>query len=106
MCLAAQRGGAKSFYLYKKINGRPERLFIGKYPHLSVENARKLGSSKLGLIAQGINLADERRKERHETTLGQLVIQYMNRYSKCIKSPGNMMSGRFLGLSITGLDEN
>jgi site-specific recombinase XerD len=85
LTLAVQRGGAKSFYLYKKINGRPERLFIGKYPDLSVENARKLGSIKLGLIAQGINPADEKRKEKHETTLGQLFHQYMNRDRKLHK---------------------
>ncbi|MFD1258572.1 tyrosine-type recombinase/integrase [Mucilaginibacter terrae] len=85
LTLAVQRGGAKSFYLYKKINGKPERLFVGKYPDLSVENARKLGSIKLGLIAQGINPADEKRKAKHETTLGQLYHQYMNRYSKVHK---------------------
>ena len=32
--------GKASFYLYKKVNGIPERIFIGRYPQLSVQQAK------------------------------------------------------------------
>ena len=32
--------GKKSFILYRKINGRPERITLGRYPDLAIEQAR------------------------------------------------------------------
>lgn len=83
--LAVQSTGSKSFYIYKKIHGKPERVLIGSYPNLTIENARKLAMIKLGKIAEGHNPQEELRKARSELTLGQLFDQYMNRYSKVHK---------------------
>lgn len=41
LILAVTAAGSKTFYLYKRIEGRPERLLLGKFPDLTVENARK-----------------------------------------------------------------
>ncbi len=74
--------GSKSFYLYQRVEGRPERVFLGKFPDLSIENARKLAIQKKGEIALGKNPQNERRKFRQEMTLGDLYQEYMERYSK------------------------
>jgi integrase len=77
--------GLKSFYVVKKIDGRTEKIYLGKFPDLSVENARKLAMGKLGQIALGVNPLDKKRKEKQEMTLGHLFEQYMKRYSKLHK---------------------
>ncbi|RKR82041.1 phage integrase family protein [Mucilaginibacter gracilis] len=82
---AIQPSGAKSFYVIKKIAGRTEKIFLGKYPDLTIENARKLAKIKLGQIAMGINPQNERRKIRNEMNFGQLFDQYLHRYSKVHK---------------------
>lgn len=74
--------GSKSFYLRKNINKVKERILIGKYPDLPIEEARKITVQKLSLIAQGIDLIAERRRKREEMTLGDLYEEYMERYSK------------------------
>lgn len=33
--------GTKSFALYRKVNGKPERISIGRFPDVSIEHARK-----------------------------------------------------------------
>jgi len=74
--------GSMSFYVRKNINKVSERIFIGKYPDLPIDTARKLAVQKLSLIAQGIDPAAEKRRMRTEITLGELFDEYMERYSK------------------------
>ena len=83
--LIATSGGAKTFYLYRKINGRPERVKLGKFPDMSVENARKAAQRNKGLIAAGINPNEEKRRIRDEHTFKELFDEYMERYSKVHK---------------------
>jgi len=85
LSLAIQQSGYKSFYVTKWINGKGERLFLGKFPDLSVENARKKAQSLLGQIANGVNPQQEKRKLRSEITLGELFNQYMEKHSKVHK---------------------
>jgi len=74
--------GSKSFYLRKNINKVKERILIGKFPDLPIEEARKIVMHKLSLIAQGVNPVAEKRRKREEMTLGELFHEYMERYSK------------------------
>lgn len=83
--MIATSGGAKTFYLYRKINGRPERVKLGRFPDMSVENARKAAQRNKGLIASGINPNEEKRRIRDEHTFKQLFDEYMERYSKVHK---------------------
>lgn len=45
--------GVKTFYLRKVVQGRQARLFIGRYPDLSVEKAREKANTCLSQIAEG-----------------------------------------------------
>ena len=83
--MIATSGGAKTFYLYRKINGKAERIKLGKFPDISVENARKAAQKNKGLIASGINPNEEKRRVRDEYTFKALFDEYMQRYSKIHK---------------------
>jgi len=77
--------GSKSFYVYKKIKGRPERILLGTFPDLTIENARKAAQVKLGEIASGKNPQEDVRKIKNENTFKELFENYMTRYSKIHK---------------------
>lgn len=74
--------GTKTFYLYRRIGGRPERVLLGRWPDLSIEKVRSVAQAKKGQIAVGKNPQNERRSIRDEHTFKELFHQYMERYSK------------------------
>jgi len=55
--------GAKSFILEKRIDGKVKRLTLGRYPELTVEQARKEAHKLLGHIATGRNPVTEKKQE-------------------------------------------
>jgi len=85
LVLDVRPSGSKSFYLYKKIDGRPERIFLGQYPDLKIPQARRNAAIKKGEIAKGINPQEEKRQIRAEITFGDFFQDYMERYSKLQK---------------------
>jgi integrase len=52
--------GSKAFILEKRIDGINKRITIGRYPDLTVEQARKEAHIQLGKIATGINPIEEK----------------------------------------------
>lgn len=85
LMLAVTAAESKSFYLYKRIEGRPERLLLGKFPDMTVEQARKAAAKAKGGIAAGANPQKEKKAIRDEMTFGALFAQYMEKYSKVHK---------------------
>jgi integrase len=55
--------GSKSFILEKRIDGKVKRLTLGRYPELTVEQARKEAHKLLGQIAMGRNPPAEKKSE-------------------------------------------
>jgi integrase len=82
LVLAITSAGAKTFYLYRKVKGRPERVKIGPFPDLSVEQARGKAAELNAAIAKGDNPAEWRRSARAEMTLEQLFTAWLERYGK------------------------
>lgn len=80
LCITA--GSAKTFYLYRRIAGRPERVRLGKFPQMTVEQARKAADKKNGEIAEGKNPAEEKRAVRASMTFGDLWAFYLTSYAK------------------------
>jgi integrase len=74
--------GSKSFYLYRRINSKPERILLGAFPDLTIEQARKLALQKKGEIAFGINPKDKIKSLKQEITFGIMFEEFMERYSK------------------------
>lgn len=77
--------GAKSFYLYKKVNRVPEKMFIGVFPDTTVEMARKSAIDLKGQVVRGENPQDKKRKERQEETFGAFFQRYLENHSKVFK---------------------
>lgn len=74
--------GAKTFYLYRKIDGKPERIRLGVYPDLSIEKARDRAEKLNREIAEGANPAQTKRERRAEPTLGEAMDHYIEQYCK------------------------
>ncbi|MCF2491128.1 site-specific integrase [Dyadobacter sp. CY347] len=75
--------GVISFYTRKRVKGKDARVFIGQYPDISIENARRKTAELKGLIATGKDPHEEKQVEkRNSQTFGNLFDEYMTRYSK------------------------
>lgn len=72
----------KTFYLYKKIEGKPARIKIGRYPDLSIENARKEAQKMKSDIALGKNPQAEKRTLRQEILFQEMFHNFIEQYSK------------------------
>jgi integrase len=77
-----QSSGSRTFYVYKWVQGKPERVRLGTFPDLSVENARDLAKSLIGDIAQGKDPMEERRRAREVPTLKEAFQVWLDAYAK------------------------
>lgn len=74
--------GSKTFYYVKKIQGKVERIKIGRFPDLTVEQARNKAHEFNHIVASGGNPQDTRRAFNKEMTLKELHTWYVETYSK------------------------
>src|SRR5664280_1761933 len=79
-------GGARVFYLVRKVARRTERMKIGNIAEVDVSKARKKALFWNGKIADGENPAEIKRAERREMTLGQLWIMYRKKHGEAKRS--------------------
>ena len=63
----------KSYYMYKKVSGKPVRVFIGHYPDFTPEQARARAVEIVGKIANGDDLTKQLSKA---DTLNDLWTEY------------------------------
>ncbi len=77
--------GTKTFYFYRRIDGRPVRLKIGRFPEISIEKARTNATKFAGQIADGKNPQQERKAARKDMTFGELFDHFMENHSKIHK---------------------
>lgn len=82
LTLCVWDSGVKSFELYKRMGGQPTRLKIGRFPEVTVENARKEAARLVGEIAQGKDPSEQRRKARGETAVGELFALFLEGHAK------------------------
>ena len=69
LAICVTETGAKVWYLYRRVNGRSERIRLGRFPELGVQTARKLAEGKNADIVKGVNTQDMERSARDEMTL-------------------------------------
>jgi integrase len=75
--------GSKTFSVFRRIkSGRPERITVGKYPTMSIEQARRAAAKINAAIEDRQNPAEIRRNLRGEQTLDELFEQYLERHSR------------------------
>jgi len=82
LAIAITRTGNKSFVVYRKIEGKPERITLGNFPNLSIENARKMAEEVNSQIAQGKNPNKAKKQIHLEFTIKSLFTEYIDRYAK------------------------
>ncbi|MEA1950379.1 MAG: Arm DNA-binding domain-containing protein, partial [Planctomycetota bacterium] len=82
LCLCVTKTGAKSFYFYRKIDGRPERIRLGSFPEVFLSDARDAAREMVGEIAKGRDPAAERRARREAPTLKELFDHWWKNHSK------------------------
>lgn len=71
--------GVKSFVLLKWNGKTAQRVTLGRFPDLSVYQARQKATEALFDIASGINPTEEKRKQRYRNiTLQELFDRYLN----------------------------
>jgi integrase len=95
LALAVSPAGKKVFVLYRKVAGRPERITIGPYPDLTIEQARGKAAELNGAIARGENPASKRRLVRDEATLAELFSTYLEHHAKPHKKTWSDDQGMF-----------
>lgn len=75
--------GSKTFSLYRRIKGgQPERVTLGKFPAMTVEQARKQAAIINASIADGANPAEAKRAHRAEMTFAELFKEYGERHGE------------------------
>lgn len=72
-----QSCSTKTFFIQRRIDGKPERVTIGLFPDVSIENGRKEAARLTALIAQGINPNSDARAKKTETTLQALFDEFL-----------------------------
>jgi integrase len=85
LAVAVSAMGKKTFILYRKVAGRPERITIGPCCDLSIEQARGKAEEMNAAIADGKNPAEQKRAVRDEMTLSELFQRYLDDYAKVHK---------------------
>jgi integrase len=73
--------GSKTFSVYRRMKGgQPERVTLGRFPAMSIEQARKLAARVNAEIEEGANPAQVKRVKRGEMTFAELFKEYGDRH--------------------------
>lgn len=78
---------AKTFFVQKRVNGTPERVTLGRFPDMTVEQARKNAAEIKAIIAKGESPTEKKRADRAEMTFAKFWEEYMEKYSRIRKKP-------------------
>lgn len=95
LALFMGQGGSKTFYVYRKVKGRPQRVKLGRFGDISIEQARKLAQRTTAAIAEGIDPMAEKRRQRAGETLGTLFTYYMETHARVHKKSWQQDQWRF-----------
>lgn len=84
-----QPSGVKSWAVRFRVNGKPTKLTLGRFPAIELSKARELARNKLEAVAKGNDPAAERRAAKRTrqvialpTTVGGLCDLYVERHLK------------------------
>ncbi len=75
-------GGSRTFCVYRRVNGRPCRVRIGRCEDVSLGDARKAATKILGEVAGGSDPAAERKAERKQATLQEAFDYWLENHAK------------------------
>ncbi len=79
--LVIQPSGSRSFAVRTRIDGKPVKLSIGKWPAMELAKARELARAKLGKVHDGVDPRQEKRKlaEAAKHTVSAVAEEWLKR---------------------------
>jgi integrase len=84
--LRVHPAGRKAFVLFYRTAAGSKRLFtVGRYPELTLDQARKKARHLLVEVADGRDPAAERKRARQVSTVKQLTDEYLERHARVHK---------------------
>ena len=75
----------KIFYIYKWVQGKPQKYPLGPYPALSLDEAKARAAEENAAFVRGHDPAAEREKKRAEWTFDDLFEWYIDAHAKVRK---------------------
>ena len=81
LCLRIWESGEKSFSVCYKHSGRMKRLTLGKFPEVSLADARGRARDALNRVANGVDPQQHKKIERLADTFGELVDTFLEKYA-------------------------
>jgi integrase len=91
LCVCVTATGSKTFYLYRWHAGGPQRIRIGRFPDLSVEQARAEARKLTGLMVQpGFDPQNAKRAAREGATLGEAWEYFLTVHARPHKKPSSV----------------
>lgn len=85
LALCVTQAGSKTYYVVRWVDGKPERIRLGKFPDVSVEQARTIAKAIVGKIAEGVDPIAERKAARNVPTLRALFDHWLETHAKLHK---------------------
>ena len=82
LALCVTAADSRTFYVYRKVNGKPERILLGPWHVLTIEQARDKAAQHNGKIAEGFNPNDKRRAARNAPTFRVVFDEFLKRPTK------------------------
>ena len=94
--IEVKESGIKSWHYRYTLNGKQERLVIGRYPDLSLKEARQIRDESASMVAKGISPKKEKDDKKLGNSNSILFKDYGERYlneviKKDRKNPYNMI---------------
>lgn len=78
--------GVKSFRVRRKLNGKSVRVTLGRFPDMTIDQARRKAREALSTLAEGINPVAEKRASRARVmTLGEVFEDYIGSRGQALK---------------------
>lgn len=78
LALRVSYSGVKTFIVRKKVKGCAIRATLGRFPAMTIEQARRLAAARVALMLDGVDPNKAKRAERARTvTLGECLEDYL-----------------------------
>ena len=87
LAVCTTAAGRRTFYFVGRIDGRPERVKLGRFGPLTVDDARSAAKRIAGRVAAGENPQEQKRIERADLTLGEAYERFKAVPSRRTKRP-------------------
>jgi integrase len=93
LVLAITKAGTKSYYLYRRVRGKPSRILLGHHPIMTVELARERAVSTYADIIAGSDPNEAKRQHRRGgITLGDAFDHFKTNRTAARGSPTTLQS--------------